>query len=48
MPPFGGIRPVSHDRHKTLPEFILILYDQMLMKITDVKPARTFCQLRAF
>ena len=34
MPPFGGIKPVCHVRHKTVPEFILILCDQMWMKIT--------------
>ena len=28
MPPFGGIKPVCHDRHKTVPEFIVILCDQ--------------------
>ena len=33
MPPFGGIEPVGHDLHETVPEFILILYDQMWMKI---------------
>ena len=25
MPPFGDIKPVCHDRNKTVPEFILIL-----------------------
>ena len=34
QPCFGGINPVCHDRHKTVPEFILILYDQMWMIIT--------------
>ena len=34
MPPFGGIKPVGHDRHKTVPEFIVILCDQMWMTIT--------------
>ena len=29
MPPFGGIKPVCYDRHKTVPEFIVILCDQM-------------------
>ena len=29
MPPFGGIKPVCHDRHKTVPEFIVIICDQM-------------------
>ena len=33
MPPFGGIRPECHDRHKTLPEFIVILCDQIWMTI---------------
>ena len=33
MPPFGGIKPVCHDRHKTVPEFIVILCDQMWMTI---------------
>ena len=31
--PFGGIKPVCHDRHKTVPEFIVILCDQMWMTI---------------
>ena len=26
---FGGIKPVCHDCHKTVPEFIVILCDQM-------------------
>ena len=30
----GGIQHVCHDRHETVPEFILILYDQTWMKIT--------------
>ena len=34
MLPFGGIKPVCHDRHKTVPEFIVILCDQMWMIIT--------------
>ena len=34
MPPFGGIKPVCHGRHKTVPEFIVILCDQMWMAIT--------------
>ena len=33
MPPFGGIKPVCHDRHKTVPEFIVILCDQMWMTV---------------
>ena len=33
MNPFGGIKPVCHDRHKTVPEFIVILCDQMWMAI---------------
>ena len=33
MPPFGGIKPVCHDGHKTVPEFIVILCDQMWMTI---------------
>ena len=33
MPPFWGIQPVCHDRHKTVPEFIVILCDQMWMTI---------------
>ena len=37
MPPFGGIKPVCHDRHKTLPEFIVILCDQMWMTTTEVR-----------
>ena len=28
MPPFWGIKPVCHDRHRTVPEFIVILCDQ--------------------
>ena len=31
--PLGGIKPVCHDRHKTVPEFIVILCDQMWMTI---------------
>ena len=31
--PFGAIKPVCHDRHKTVPEFIVILCDQMWMTI---------------
>ena len=31
MPPFGRIKPDCHDRHKTVPEFILILCEQMWM-----------------
>ena len=34
MPPFGGIKPFCHDRHKTVPEFIVILFDQLWMTIT--------------
>ena len=37
MPPFGGIKPVCHDRHKTVPEFIVILCDQMWMTIIKVR-----------
>ena len=33
MPQFGGIKPVCHDRHKTVPKFILFLYDKMWTKI---------------
>ena len=33
MPPFGGIKPVCHDRHKTVPEFIIMICDQMWMTI---------------
>ena len=46
-----GIKPVCHDRHKTVPEFIFILYavdENHISTFTDVKPARTFYQLRAF
>ena len=32
-PPFGGIKPVCHDRHKIVPELIVILCDLMLMTI---------------
>ena len=32
MPPIGGINPVCHDRHKTVPEFIVILCDHMCIK----------------
>ena len=31
---FGGIKPVCHDRPKTVPEFIVILCDQMWMTMT--------------
>ena len=51
MPPFGGIKHVCHDRHKTVPEFILIPYDvdeNHIRSFTDVNPAGTFCKLRAF
>ena len=51
MPAFGGIKPVCHNRHKTVPEFILILYDvdeNYISMFADVKPTRTFCQLSAF
>ena len=34
MPPFGDIKPVCHDRHKTVPEFIVILCDQVWITIT--------------
>ena len=30
---FGGIKPVFHDRNKTMPKFIVILCDQMWMTI---------------
>ena len=30
----GDIKPICHDRHKTVPEFIVILCDQMWMTIT--------------
>ena len=33
MPPFGGIKPVCHDRHKKVPEFIVTLCDQMWLTI---------------
>ena len=33
MLPFVGIKPVCHNRHKTVPEFIVILCDQMWMTI---------------
>ena len=35
MPPYGGIKPVCHDRHKTVPEFIVILCNQMWMTTTE-------------
>ena len=35
--PFGGIKPVCHDLHKTVPEFIVILCDQMWMPIIKVR-----------
>ena len=42
-----GIKPVWHDRHKTVPEFILMPYDvdgNHISTITDhVKSAGTFC-----
>ena len=38
MSPFGGIKPVCHDRHKTtVPEFIVILCNQMWMTTTEVR-----------
>ena len=37
MFPFGGIQPVCHDRHKTVPEFIVILCNQMWMTTTEVR-----------
>ena len=37
MSPFGGIKPVRHDRHKTVPEFIVILCNQMWMTTTEVR-----------
>ena len=51
MPPLMDIKPVRHDRHKTVSEFILIIYnvdENHISTFTDVKPARTFCLLRAF
>ena len=51
IPLFWDIKPVCHDRHKTVPDFIFILYDvdkNHISTLTDVKPARTFCQVRAF
>ena len=42
---------VCHYCHNTVPEFILILYDvdeNHMSVFTDVKKARTLCQLRAF
>ena len=33
MPPFGDIKPVCHDRHKTVPDFIVILCEQMWVTI---------------
>ena len=32
-----GIKPVCHDRHKTVSEFIVILCDQMWMTIIKVR-----------
>ena len=37
MPPFGGIKPVCHDSHKTVPKFIVILCNQMWMTTTEVR-----------
>ena len=37
MPPFGGIKPVCHDRHKTVPEFVVFLCNQMWMTTTEVR-----------
>ena len=37
MPPFGGKKPVCHDRHKTVPEFVVILCNQMWMTTTEVR-----------
>ena len=37
MPPFGGIKPVCHASHKTVPEFIEILCNQMCMTTTEVR-----------
>ena len=50
MPPFGGIKPVCYYRHKTVPEFILSLYDEdgkHISTFSDLKPTRIFCKLRA-
>ena len=43
MPPFGAYKPVFHDRHKTVPEFIFIPYDvdeNHTGMFTDVNLAR--------
>ena len=51
IPPFGGMETFCHNRHKTVPEFILILYDvdeNHIRTFTDLRFARTVCQLRAF
>ena len=56
MPPFGGIKPVCHDRHKTVPEFIVVHSNSMRSDVddnhrgtfTDVKFACTLCQSRTF
>ena len=36
MPPFGGIKPVCHDRHKTVPEFIVILLDFRKLRSLEI------------
>ena len=49
--PLGAYKPVCHDCHKTVPDFILIPYDvdgNHISTFTDVKPCGKFCQLRAF
>ena len=48
MPPFGGIKPVCHDRYTTVPEFMLDEDENNISTFADVKPARIFWQLRAF
>ena len=48
----GGIKPVCHDRHKTVPEFIFILLSDVdenhISTFTDVKFARTLCLSMTF
>ena len=49
MPPFWGIKPVCHDSHKTVPEFILILCnvdENHISMFTDVKLIRTFLSFK--
>ena len=44
--PLKAYKPVCRDRHKTVPEFILIPYDvdeNHIGMFTDVKPAGKFC-----